>query len=131
MDTITRAPDQPAEVRDRLAALLPAADEIFGGPGLLTIQMRYGDAATLADDLEQGRKDKAEVERLTAALADCVIKCTEYGTQDDGFVAFYITPTGPIHRAIPLLQEHGITVRPGFDGRAALDGQPEQERADG
>lgn len=53
------------------------------------------------------------------ALADCVVKATEYGSQDGGFVASYILPTGPIHRAIPLLQELGVTVRPGFDGRAA------------
>jgi hypothetical protein len=56
-------------------------------------------------------------QELLDALADCVIKATEYGDQDGGFVAAYIMPTGPIHRAIPLLERHGITVRPGFDGR--------------
>lgn len=50
-------------------------------------------------------------------LADMVVKATEYGTQDGGFVAMYLMPTGPIHRAIPYLEAHGIIVRPGFDGR--------------
>lgn len=52
-------------------------------------------------------------------LADLVVKATEFGEQDGGFIASYIMPTGPIHRAIPFLQERGITVRPGFDLRAA------------
>lgn len=60
-----------------------------------------------------------EQQELIDALADCVTKAVEYGEQDGGFVAFYLLPTGPIHRAIPLLQRHGITVRPGFDGRNA------------
>lgn len=59
----------------------------------------------------------AAVPALLDALADCVIKARECGEQDGGFVASYLLPTGPLHRAIPLLQEHGITVRPGFDGR--------------
>lgn len=50
--------------------------------------------------------------RLLTALRDCVAQATDYGEQEGGFVAFYILPTGPIHRAIPLLQEFGITVRP-------------------
>lgn len=58
-------------------------------------------------------------QQLLDALADCVVKATEYGVQDGDFVASYILPTGPIHRAIPLLEENGITVRPGFDGRTA------------
>jgi hypothetical protein len=58
-----------------------------------------------------------DLQRLVDALADCVVKATEYGEQDGGFVANYIMPTGPIHRAIPLLEEFGVTVRPGFDGR--------------
>jgi hypothetical protein len=61
----------------------------------------------------------AETRALLDALADCVVKATEYGTQDGGFVASYILPTGPIHRAIPLLQQYGIDVSPGFDGRRA------------
>ncbi|MFG1898704.1 hypothetical protein ACGFIP_32320 [Micromonospora zamorensis] len=56
-------------------------------------------------------------QELLDALADCVTKATEYGEQDAGFVALYLLPTGPIHRAIPLLERHGIIVRPGFDGR--------------
>lgn len=56
---------------------------------------------------------------LREALADCVVKATEYGVQDGDFVASYILPTGPIHRAMPLLEGEGVTVRPGFDGRKA------------
>lgn len=64
---------------------------------------------------------------LLTALADCVAKATEYGQQGGGFVASYILPTGPIHRAIPLLDRLGVTVRPGFDGRQSLT--PEQAQA--
>lgn len=75
-----------------------------------------GDGITYytGDEVAQLIHDRAA---LRDALADCVVKATAYGTQDDGFVANYIMPTGPIHRAIPLLQHYGITVRPGFDGR--------------
>lgn len=59
----------------------------------------------------------AHVEALTNALADMVAKATDYGSQDGGFVAAYIIPTGPMHRAIPLLDNVGISVRPGYDGR--------------
>lgn len=70
------------------------------------------------------------VGELLGALADCVVKATEYGTQDGGFVAMYLLPTGPIHRAIPLLERYGVTVRPGFDGRTSSDssGLPEEGR---
>jgi hypothetical protein len=54
---------------------------------------------------------------LANALADCVVKATPYGTQDDDFMATYIMPTGPLHRAMPLLERLGIIARPGFDGR--------------
>jgi hypothetical protein len=57
------------------------------------------------------------VQRLIDALADCVVKATPFSEQEEGFVATYLMPTGPLHRAMPLLQEFGITVRPGFDGR--------------
>jgi hypothetical protein len=50
-------------------------------------------------------------------LADLIVKCTEYGSQEGGFVAFYLLPTGPVHRAIPWLEQRGVIVRPGFDGR--------------
>lgn len=56
---------------------------------------------------------------LLDALADCVVKATPFGVQDGDFVATYILPTGPLHRAMPLLERHGVIVRPGFDGRAA------------
>ncbi len=55
--------------------------------------------------------------RLVDALADLVVKCVPYGEQDGGFVFVYLVPTGPVHRAITLLHEHDVIVRPGFDGR--------------
>jgi hypothetical protein len=61
----------------------------------------------------------AKHDQIVGALADTVAKATDYGVQDGEFVAAYILPTGPIHRAIPLLSELGIDVRPGFDGRRA------------
>lgn len=57
------------------------------------------------------------VVELAGALADCVVKATPYGVQDGDFVATYILPTGPLHRAMPLLERLGVIVRPGFDGR--------------
>jgi hypothetical protein len=62
-----------------------------------------------------GREDAAR--EAVDLLADMVVKCTEYGTQDGDFVASYLLPTGPVHRAIPWLDQRGINVRPGFDGR--------------
>jgi hypothetical protein len=59
----------------------------------------------------------ADTDRLIGALADLVVKGAPYGEQDGGYVFLYLLPTGPIHRAITLLQEHGVIVRPGFDGR--------------
>lgn len=55
--------------------------------------------------------------RLLDALADIVVKGAPYGEQDGGYVFLYLLPTGPIHRAVALLQEHGVIVRPGYDGR--------------
>lgn len=61
--------------------------------------------------------DAKQVGQLIDALASCVARASDYGTQDEGdFVAFYLLPTGPIHRAIALLQQHGINVRPGQYG---------------
>lgn len=71
------------------------------------------DAPADADDLA------AEVGRLTGALTDLVVKATPFGTQDGDFIATYIVPTGPIHRAIPILDAHGIHARPGYDPRTA------------
>lgn len=72
--------------------------------------------AVLADRDKQ--RDRAQ--RMQDALADVVTKATDYGTQDGEFVANYLLPTGPIHRAIPLLQEFGVTVRPGRPANPAL-----------
>lgn len=69
---------------------------------------------------------RAELAKTRDALADCVVKATEYGTQDGGFVAMYLLPTGPIHRAIPMLDAVGINVRPGFDGRKAAPSATEE-----
>jgi hypothetical protein len=56
---------------------------------------------------------RPEVDEAVELLADLVAKCTEYGTQEGEFVAYYLLPTGPVHRAIPWLEQHGVTVRPG------------------
>ena len=82
----------------------------------------------LLDEREEWRRiireQGAEIERVTRErdeaknlIADMVIKATEFGTQDGDFVANYILPTGPLHRAMPWLEQRGIVVRPGFDGR--------------
>lgn len=85
-----------------------------------TTAERLATTAQAARDVADAlARTEAERDQLAAALADCVTKAVEYGQQGDGHIAFYLLPTGPIHRAIPLLQDHGITVRPGFDGRAA------------
>jgi len=70
-------------------------------------------------DRDEYEKTVRDLQEAKALLADLVFKATDYGTQDGDFVANYILPTGPIHRAIPWLQERGITVRPGFDGRTS------------
>lgn len=84
--------------------------------------LELAEAATAAhrETLAELHAAQAQLNELINALADCVVKATEYGEQDGGFVANYISPTGPIHRAIPLLERLGITVRPGFDGRAEV-----------
>lgn len=61
-----------------------------------------------------------ELAQAQSLLGDLVIKATEYGVQDGDFVANYILPTGPLHRAMPWLEQRGIVVRPGFDGRKAV-----------
>lgn len=61
--------------------------------------------------------DAGAERRLVDALADVVVKCAAYGEQDGGYVFLYLLPTGPIHRAVVLLGEIGVIVRPGFDGR--------------
>lgn len=83
------------------------------------IRQAYGvalDAAGL------GRPGIAEErQQLIDALADCVAKATDYGIQDGGFVVMYLLPTGPIHRAIPLLERMGVTVRPGREGSTSRE----------
>jgi hypothetical protein len=56
----------------------------------------------------------AGADPLVDALADVVVKCAAYGEQDGGYVFLYLLPTGPIHRAIVLLGERGVIVRPGM-----------------
>ncbi len=60
---------------------------------------------------------KRDIDTAVALLADIVVKSTDFGQDADGFITHYVMPTGPMHRAIPWLQNHGVTVRPGFDGR--------------
>lgn len=98
-----------------LEALRAALDELFAEVGRMRDEtpklIRH-----LMDDRDQA----------VALVADMVVKATEYGTQDGDFVAAYLLPTGPIHRAIPWLQEHGRTVRPGFDGDRPTSLSPDQ-----
>lgn len=78
------------------------------GPGALwVVRESANDVPALLAELAEARN----------LLADLVIKATEYGTQDGDFVASYLLPTGPLHRAMPWLEQRGIVVRPGFDGR--------------
>ncbi len=44
-----------------------------------------------------------QADAMIEALTDCVNGSYEQGEQDGGFVAYYVTPTGPIHRAMALL----------------------------
>jgi hypothetical protein len=98
-----------------------AEREGYGGTsyvrGLAAVYPLIAAAALASCEAEVRRKADQERDELLNALADCVVKATEYGEQDGGFVATYLLPTGPLHRAIPLLDRYGITVRPGFDGR--------------
>lgn len=120
--------DDPAAFRDALTVAYEAGAEDL--PGELE-QLREENAALrinreahqeLTDQFHANAlKVLANLDATRNALADCVVKATEYGDQDDGFVAMYILPTGPIHRAIPMLEAVGISVRPGFDGRQHPD----------
>jgi hypothetical protein len=55
---------------------------------------------------------RTRAERAEKVLSDIVTKATPFGVQDGDFIASYILPTGPMHRAIPLLAEQGVHVRP-------------------
>jgi hypothetical protein len=52
-------------------------------------------------------------------LGDVVVRAVPDGEDEHGFVAGYVQGTGSIHAAIPFLERHGITVRPGHDFREA------------
>jgi len=100
-------PSEVKDAREFIGALLAALAAPHPGP----------------DQADGGRWAVSDAaNRLLTALADCVRQATDYGEQDGGFVAFYLLPTGPIHRAIPLLQEYGMTVRP----HTAPDPGPDQ-----
>jgi hypothetical protein len=62
--------------------------------------------ATIAKVKEQQRTEVTELREL---LADIVQKAHPYGVQDGDFIASYLLATGPIHRAIRYLNEHGIS----------------------
>lgn len=55
-------------------------------------------------------KLRYDADYLLHLLADVAAKATPYGEQDGGFVATYILPTGPIHRILAALGEHGRSV---------------------
>ena len=106
----------PETIADRLLTALSAA-------GYAVIWCLGRSGMTEPTDLEivwqLADKRGEEIQRLAAsldkvlkALSDCVAKTTNYGEDEDGFMQIYIMPTGPIHRAISLLAEFGIHVRP-------------------
>lgn len=82
-------------------------------PGLTDEEARELARATIAKVKENQR---TEVTELRGLLADVVQKATPYGTQDGDFVASYLLPTGPIHRAIKYLKEHGVATVAESDG---------------
>ena len=84
-------------------------------------KMGLHDLSDLGEWARTATRHRAERDRAIQIIADLVAKGTPHGEDKDGFIAFYILPTGPIHRAIPYLDEHGIPARPGFDPRA-IDG---------
>lgn len=54
-------------------------------------------------------------------LANAVVAAIVESEGTDGFIAWYLMPTGPIHKAIHELKEYAhVTVRPGLDGRKDL-----------
>jgi hypothetical protein len=79
----------------------------------------------IAEDRLQQQLDAA-----LAILAAVVREATDYGTDRDGFVAAYVLPTGPIHRAIPFLEARGIVVRPHTAGRWRGDGVQSQQQSE-
>jgi hypothetical protein len=99
---------------DEIVALRSQLAEV-GGAGIdARLQECAAECHELGVNLAVARRELAEAKDL---LADTVVKATDYGVQDGDFVAMYLLPTGPIHRAIPWLDQHRINVRPGFDGR--------------
>jgi len=70
---------------------------------------------------------RRELEVALDALADVVVKAQPGGEDYHGFVTDYISGTGAIHRAIPILARHGIHVRPGgIDSRLSTRLRPEE-----
>lgn len=69
----------------------------------------------------------AEREQLLDELAKAVIAAAQFDYRDDdGDHCAYLMPTAPLHRIMPLLEQRGIVVRPGFDGRKHPDLAPNQ-----
>lgn len=73
--------------------------------------------------------ERAKLDEVLNALADVVTRAVPYGEDEEGFVTHYLSGTGAIHAAIPLLDRYLITVRPGgVDSRKAA---PEHARLRG
>lgn len=72
-------------------------------------------AATIAD-----QEQLTEVLDALARIVSVANVCAVEG--DDGFIAGYDIPVGPIHGAIPLLARHGITVN--IDGTIHRSTEP-------
>ena len=114
-DWFKLGPHNRALIARKVVAALAAA-------GRLRPEGASAEVADLVEALDQARTafDQLMTQHLVMrkVLADCVVKATPYGIQDGDFIASYILPTGPIHRAIPALAAENVHVRPGFDGRS-------------
>lgn len=87
-------------------------------------QARYRVPKLCVDDL---RALLAERQLLLDELAKAVIAAAQFDYRDDdGDQHAYLMPVGPLHRIMPLLEQRGIVVRPGFDGRKHPDLAPNQ-----
>lgn len=90
-----------------------------------TLVAEHRDRATRAEYAQREAESErdalqARIDELVNALADVVARAIPYGDDEDGFIMHYLSGTGAIHAAIPLLDRYGITVRPGaFDSRKA------------
>ena len=125
--------------RTELDALLAERDQLRMdlGDAFREVGRRLGEATHLRVRLDTALTEieRAETERDAALrqraifrdrLAHTVVAARVESEDADGFIAWYLMPTGPIHKAIHELQEYAnITVRPGLDGRKHPNAGPD------